>query len=193
MVSVETQLGHLETVCDELELTYRPTYVFKLMCGCSVYSKDDVTSHTWDKCENQSSDFWCDRYMDTGRTTKHATRADEIKTIWGGAEIVRQDVERLLIRKTALEERMKFKNISEYAQILECHMPYTKPMSLIEEKTLRDAVTAWYLKEDIIPPLLETAHLLSISYFALKAVLAAFEADATLERLTLYGFGDEFI
>lgn len=192
MPTVETSLGHFEAVCKELGLTVEPSYVFKLGCGCSVYNKDDVLGHLWETCENQTKDFWCDRYMDHGRTVKHHIRVDEIDTIWAGVDIERADVEKLKEVNKELDGKLEFKCAYEYVKILEKYHPTTvATMTVLEEKTMHSLITEWFLREDVRPPQLEEIHLLALAKTALNSILCEFE-NADTERLTLFGFGDSF-
>lgn len=163
MPTVETSLGHLEAVLELLELKTPLSYVFKMECGCSVYNKEDVLGHLWDKCENQASEFWCERYMENGRTVKHHIRIDEIANIWAGVDIVREDLEGPINLPT---------------------------MSILEERQMRERIQEWYLRENVIPPQFEEIHILSLAKTALNSILAEFE-KADVERLTLFGFGDQ--
>lgn len=194
MTIVETSLGHLCAVCEELGISDPISYVFKLGCGCSVYKKEDVLGHLWEKCENQGSDFWSERHMEYGRTVKHHIRVDEIDNIWAGADVVRGDLERLRKREEELDAKLVWKNTHEYVAVLEEFPPTEKAtMTVLEEKTLRTKIENWYLKEDVKPPQLELLHVLALSKIALKTILSEFDKDEDLERLTLFGFGDELL
>lgn len=191
MPTVETSLGHLEAVLELLELKTPLSYVFKMACGCSVYNKDDVLGHLWDKCENQASEFWCERYMENGRTVKHHIRIDEIANIWAGVDIVREDLEALRAVSKTLHDKLDFKNAHEYVRILEEYHPINLPtMTILEEKQMRERIHEWYLRENVIPPQFEEIHILSLAKTALNSILAEFE-KADVERLTLFGFGDQ--
>lgn len=192
MPTVETTLGHLEWVANELELRDNPiSYVFKLGCGCSVYSKDDVFGHLWDKCEHQDSDFWCDRYTESGRTVKHHVRIDEIDTIWAGLDVCRSSLDKLRKKCEELEPKLDKQNTKTYVEVLKKYdiiNPLT--MTLLEEKEMRDEITAWYLKENVNPPQFEELHKLALAKIALDSIILTFETDMEAERLTLFGFAD---
>jgi hypothetical protein len=192
MPTVETSLGHLVAVCEELALTDPIKYVFKLGCGCSVYTKEDVLGHLWDKCENQGSDFWSERYMEYGRTIKHHVRVDEIDNIWAGADVTRDEVERLRARDGELDAKLVWKNTHDYVRILQ-EFPPTEmaTMSILEEKKLRTKIEEWYLREDIKPPELEMLHTLALAKIAAINILSEFNKGEDVERLTLFGFGDD--
>lgn len=191
MPTIETSLGHLDAVCEELGILDPIRYVFKLGCGCSVYTKEDVVGHLWDKCENQGSDFWSERYMEYGRTVKHHIRVDEIDNIWAGADVMRDDVERLKEREKELDAKLVWKNAHDYVKVLEDFPPSNAPLSVLEEKALRTRIEEWYLRESIIPPQIEMFHKLALAKIALKSILSEFNKGADVERLTLFGFGDQ--
>jgi len=193
--TVETVLGHLYDVAIELELQHRPpSYIFKLGCGCSVYEKETVLGHLWDKCEHQDSDFWCDRYTEHGRTVKHHIRIDEIADIWAGVTIERADLPALKSRSEAMTQKLVFKNTYEYVAILKTYdaVSTAVAMTVLEEKEMRDAITSWYLRENLTPPEFEVLHKVALAATALDAILETFEREPDAERLTLFGFGDHF-
>lgn len=192
MPTVETSLGHLEAIRKNLQLKNELYYVFKLGCGCSVYNKDDVLGHLWDKCEHQDSEFWCERYSEHGRTVKHHLRVDEIDTIWAGVDVARDDLEHLRKRGEEINTELNFKNTHDYVKVLEVFHPiYSETMTVLEEKQMCDQIREWYLRENIIPPIFEKLHVLALTKVALNSVLAEFELNADTGRLTLFGFGDQ--
>jgi hypothetical protein len=193
--TVETVLGHLYDVATELELQHRPpSYIFKLGCGCSVYEKETVLGHLWDKCEHQDSEFWCERYTEHGRTVKHPIRTDEVADIWAGLNIERADLETLKKRYEQIKDKLVSKNTHEYVAVLEKFDAINSHVSLniLEEKTMRDAIAAWYLREDLTPPQFEVLHKVALAAVALSSILKTFEREPEAERLTLFGFSDHF-
>lgn len=193
--TVETILGHLEGVAIELELHHRPvSYIFKLGCGCSVYDKESVVGHRWDSCEHQDSEFWCDRHTEHGRTVKHHVRIDEIADIWGGLSVERGDLDALKERYEEIKKKISFKNTHEYIAILERFDAVNNklPMNIAEEKAMRDAITNWYLREDLNPPQLEALHKVALAAIAVSSIIRTFDQEPGAERLTLFGFGDHF-
>jgi hypothetical protein len=196
MPTVETTLGYLIDVRDEFGLEeVSISYVFKLGCGCSVYNKEDALGHLWDKCEHQDSEFWCERYTEHGRTVKHHVRIDEIDTIWAGFDVARESLNILRAKWEELETpdgRLAFKNTREYVKILNefDNVFRNHTMTLLEEKNMRDQITAWYLKEDVKPPQFEEIHKVALAKVALDSALTIFEKEPQTERLTVFGFDD---
>lgn len=198
MPTVETTLGYLIDVRDEFGLNDEAapiSYVFKLGCGCSVYNKEDVLGHLWDKCEHQGAEFWCDRYTEEGRTVKHHVRIDEIDNIWAGFDVARESLNCLREKWEELERpdsRLHYKNTREYVRILKefDNVLRSNTMTVLEEKNMRDQITAWYLKEDIIPPQFEEIHKLALAKVALDSTLTIFEQEPQTERLMVFGFDD---
>lgn len=192
MTTVETSLGHFEGIAEELGLRVPISYVFKLGCGCSVYNKEDVLGHLWDKCEHQDNEFWCERHTESGRTVKHHVRVDEIDTIWAGAFVEREDVASLRKRGAELDQKLEYKKGHEYAKILKTfdHVLRTGTMTVLEEKNMRDQITEWYLRENVKPPQFEELQVLAQAKIACDSILSEFEKDPDLERLTAFGFGD---
>ena len=193
MTTIETSLGHLEAVAAELHLRLPVSYVFKLGCGCSVYDKEDVLGHLWDKCEHQDSEFWCERYAEFGRTVKHHVRINEIDTRWAGVFVLREDLVGLKNNNgEELERKLAHKNAHEYADILKTFDPIfrSNTMTILDEKNMRDQITEWYLRENVIPPEFEGLQVLALAKNAYDSILSAFAKEPELERLTLFGFGD---
>jgi hypothetical protein len=191
--TVETILGYLEEVAIELELHHRPvSYIFKLGCGCSVYERESVLGHLWDKCEHQESDFWCDRYAEHGRTVKHHIRTDEIETIWAGLTVEREDLDALTKRREEIKEKLVSKDTHEYVTILEQYDAINNkaPMSVLEEKGMRDAVAEWYLRHDLTPPEFEALHKVALAATALNSIIRILVNEPDTARLTLFGFCD---
>lgn len=63
-------------------------------------------------------------------------------------------------------------------------------MTLLEEKTMHDLVSEWFVRQDVNPPQFQEIHLLALAKTALNSILTEFER-ADVERLTLFGFGDQ--
>lgn len=63
-------------------------------------------------------------------------------------------------------------------------------MTLLEEKNMRDQITAWFLKEDVKPPQFEEIHKVALAKVALDSALTIFEKEPQTERLTVFGFDD---
>jgi len=192
MTTVETSLGHFEEIADELALRRPVSYVFKLGCGCSVYNKEDVLGHLWDKCEHQDSEFWCERHTEYGRTVKHHIRVDEIDTIWAGAFVEREDVPSLRDIGQELDGKLEYKKGHDYVKILKTFEDPLRQstMSVLEEKNMRDQITEWYLREDVKPPQFSELLILALAKIACDSIISEFEKDPDLGRLTVFGFGD---
>jgi len=63
-------------------------------------------------------------------------------------------------------------------------------MSILEEKNMRDQITEWYLREDMKPPQFSELQVLAQAKLACDSIHSEFEKDQSLERLTVFGFGD---
>jgi hypothetical protein len=189
MKQVSTQLAYLGEIAEKLRLNCAVTYVFKLGCGCSVYSKENVLAHTWEGCEYQGGEFWSDRYLEEGRTVKHHLREDEIEGIFGNVEVSRAELPGLLLRQKELVAECEWKNTHEYVKILKDtgHPVKLNDMTILEEKELAERVKAWYLKEDLNPPQYQILHFTAVALLAAEAVVVAFEEDSEVSKLVLFG------
>lgn len=189
-ITIPTQLGYLENTAEKLQLKNKPTYIFKLGCGCSVYNKVDVLSHTWAICEHQDAEFWCERYCEEGRTTKHPLKADEIEDIFGNVSIGRAELPDLLLRQKELHKECVWKNTDEYVTILRENDYINinkKEMTLMEEKALSERIRGWFIKENLTPPEYELLHLLTVARLALDDVIASLESNETVSDVVLFG------
>lgn len=191
MTTVRTLLGYLERIAEKLNLKQSVSYVFKLGCGCSVYQKSDIEAHLWANCENQGADFWCDRYTELGRTTKHHLRPEELESVYGNVEIGADELPALKLRQAELDSECVWKNVHHYVELLrESKTIEGAVLTLMEEANLAADIKKWYIREDLKPPEYELLHLLALAKLAVDSVILELEKGAS--RVLLFGELDDF-